>query len=400
MWMGYYGAPQNAVFDTQTTLGSLKCKIDDLQTIVNTILPGSVPITGPNSTNNISLPLSSTNVTWSDPNTGNTPTLQHVLELIKDQISLLESKESGSGSGSGSGSNSGAVLELESNGTEIPATQVTCFDVHNVKTVLQAYLNEINYEIAKIKLILDAIPSGSESGSGSGSGSGSLLTLATINARDVIYTNPRLFDYTSDLEAEANMARNDRTERIEQYNNFVEQFANIRKQLKELSESSSGSGSGSESGSGSGSGLSIEQEEKLGIIGIPHSSDNRLFLDPAYSIQYLQSPLDYLDPVLNFTDRIRFQQRDPYLPIDIYRDNINGALVIKMNTPEIILPQQFQVRFNPLENTISFIKPNSPYDTTYEYYTATLAFGSDSRNVSTYNVKHDGSSLYGIINDR
>jgi hypothetical protein len=145
----------------------------------------------------------------------------------------------------------------------------------------------------------------------------------------------------------------------------------------------------------SGSGLSIEQEKKLDIIGIPHSADSRLFLDPAYSIAYTQ---EYLDPVLNFTDRIRLQQRDPYLPIDIKYDNSKGALVIKMNTPTIILPDQFQVRFHPLADTISFIRPGFPYDTTDKYYKATLKFGSDSQNISSSNVNHNGSSLYGIIN--
>jgi hypothetical protein len=70
-----------------------------------------------------------------------------------------------------------------------------------------------------------------------------------------------------------------------------------------------------------------------------------------------------------------------------------------MNTPTIILPQQFQVEFDMLADTISFIRPGSPYDTTDKYYKATLKFGSDSQNVSTYNVKHDGDYLYNIIND-
>jgi hypothetical protein len=83
MWMGYQGTPQNGVFDIQNTLAQLKCKMDDLQQIVNIISPGSVPIpassSNSNSTNDIFQPLSSIDVTWSDPNTGNTPTLQHVL---------------------------------------------------------------------------------------------------------------------------------------------------------------------------------------------------------------------------------------------------------------------------------------------------------------------------------
>jgi hypothetical protein len=70
-----------------------------------------------------------------------------------------------------------------------------------------------------------------------------------------------------------------------------------------------------------------------------------------------------------------------------------------MNRPTIILPNQFQVAFDMLANTIYFIKPGSPYDTTDKYYKATLGFGTDSQNVSTYNVKHDGQYLYNIIND-
>jgi hypothetical protein len=153
----------------------------------------------------------------------------------------------------------------------------------------------------------------------------------------------------------------------------------------------------------SGSGLSIEQEEKLAIISIPHSADSRLFLDPAYSIAYTQ---EYLDPVLNYTDHIRFQQRDPNgpvtdkrgVPIDIKHDKSKGALVIKMNTPEIILPDQFRVVLDYTEDTITFIRPGAPYDTTDKYYKATLGFGTDNRKVDTYNVDHYGTRLYNIIN--
>jgi hypothetical protein len=79
-------------------------------------------------------------------------------------------------------------------------------------------------------------------------------------------------------------------------------------------------------------------------------------------------------------------------------DNSKGLLLIKINTPTIILPNQFQVKFDMLADTISFIKPGSPYDTTDKYYKATLAFETDSQNISTYNVKHDGDYLYNIIN--
>jgi hypothetical protein len=86
MWMGYYDASQNGVFDTLTTLGSLKCKIDVLQQIVNQISPGSVPITRSNSTNNITLPIPASQITWFDSNTGNTLTIQHALQSINIQL--------------------------------------------------------------------------------------------------------------------------------------------------------------------------------------------------------------------------------------------------------------------------------------------------------------------------
>jgi uncharacterized protein len=97
--MGYYGNPQNGVFDTQTTLGSLKCKIDDLQQIINQILPGSVPIPASSSNSNISLPISVADVTWFDQNNGDTHSVQQVLQTTNTRVSSLES-ESGSGSSS------------------------------------------------------------------------------------------------------------------------------------------------------------------------------------------------------------------------------------------------------------------------------------------------------------
>jgi hypothetical protein len=344
MFMGYYGGPPNGAFDTQTTLGSLKCKIDDLQQIVNQILPGSVPIPASSSTNNISLPISATEVTWSDPNTNNTPTLQYVLELIKDQISLLESKES----------SSSTEISLP-----ISATDVNCTNSDNEIMDLQSRLNSLHLQI------LNAQSSGG-SGSSSGSGSGSNIILPLLSSE---------VNYYSDV--------NNQIYSLSVFLNSLEL------KIIELQNAAPAE---------SGSGLSIEQEEKLDIIGIPHALDNRLFLDPAYSIQYLLTQ-DYKDPVLNFTDRIRLQRRDPYLPIDIKYDSTKGALVIKMNTPEIILPDQFQVRFDPLEDSISFIRPNSPYNTTDEYYKATLKFGTNSQKVYSHNVDHNGTKLYNLINN-
>jgi hypothetical protein len=134
MSIQYFGGPKNLVFDTQNTLAQLKCMMDDLQAIVNKILPGSVPITesGSNSTSTITLPIQATQITWSDPNTGNKLTIQQALQSINSHINLIELYGSGSGLGSCSGLGSGSGLEVELSGTEIPATQVTCFDGHNV----------------------------------------------------------------------------------------------------------------------------------------------------------------------------------------------------------------------------------------------------------------------------
>jgi hypothetical protein len=62
-------------------LGQLKCKMDDLQQIVNKISPGSVPIPVSNSTNNISLPISATDVTWFDQSNGDTHSVQQALQI-------------------------------------------------------------------------------------------------------------------------------------------------------------------------------------------------------------------------------------------------------------------------------------------------------------------------------
>jgi hypothetical protein len=85
------------------------------------------------------------------------------------------------------------------------------------------------------------------------------------------------------------------------------------------------------------------------------------------------------------------------VPVDINYDK--GALVIKMNTPTIILPDQFRVVFDMLGDTVSFIRPGAPYDTTDKYYKSILKFGSNSQTVYSENVKHDDKSLYTVLND-
>jgi hypothetical protein len=346
--MQYYGGPQNGVFDTQNTIAQLKCQMDDLQQIVNQISPGSVPITGPNSTHNISLPISATDVTWFDQSNGDTHSVQQALQTTNTRVSSLES-----GSNSNSSSNTEITLPLST-------ADVNCTDSDNKTTDLQTRLNFLYLQILNPQ-------SSSGSGSSSDSGGGSLnnIILPLLSHEVSYYSNINSQSYSLSV-----------------FLNSLE-LKIIDLQNRAPVES--------------GSGLSIDQEEKLDIIGIPHSTDNRLFLDPAYSIQYLQTE-EYKDPVLNFTNCIRLQQRDPYLPIDIKYNNSIGALVIKMNMPTIILPNQFQVRFDYTEDTISFIRPGFPYDTTDKYYKATLKFGSDSQNISSSNVNHNGSTLSGIIN--
>jgi hypothetical protein len=99
------------VFETQTSLAQLKCKIEDLYQIIDKISPGFIPIPGLNFT-------PATQITWSDPNSGNTPTLQHVLELIKVVFSLLEN-------------------------TSLDAVDVNCVDSNNQTTDLQTQLNSL-----------------------------------------------------------------------------------------------------------------------------------------------------------------------------------------------------------------------------------------------------------------
>jgi hypothetical protein len=344
----YWGGPQNGVFDTQNTIAQQKCKMDDLQQIVNQISPGSVPIPASSSSSNISLPISSADVTWFDQNNGDTHSVQQALQTTNTRVSSLESGES----------SSGTEITLP-----LSATDVNCIDSDNQMIDLQSRLNFLYLQILN-----------AQSNGGSGSSSSGSNIILPLLSNDVSYysdVNRKSFSLTVFLNS-------------------------LELKIIDLQNSAPAE---------SGSGLSIEQEEKLAIIGIPHSQNNQLFLDPAYSIAYSQTQ-EYLDPVLNFTERIRLQQRDQNGPetdkrgvlIYINYDKSIGSLVIKMNTPTIILLNQFQVVFDMLANTISFIKQGSPYDTTDKYSKATLRFGSDSQKVYSSNVDHDGSSLSTIIN--
>jgi hypothetical protein len=177
--MGYQGGPQNGVFDTQNMLAQLKCKIDDLQQIVNKISPGSVLITNPSSSSSteITLGIRATQITWSDPSTGNILTIQQALQSINTQLSGLGSG-SGSGSGSWPGSSSSITLPLS-------ATQVT-YNVNNINIILQTYIESIDYQLNSMNNILNGITSGS--GSGSVSGNNNNITLQ-LPATQVTFTS-------------------------------------------------------------------------------------------------------------------------------------------------------------------------------------------------------------------
>jgi hypothetical protein len=100
----YWGGPSNVVFDTQNTLAQLKCKMGDLQTIVNKISPGSVPISESNSnssSSNITLPISTIDVNCADSD-NQTTNLQTRLNFLYLQI-LNAQSSSGSTNESDSG---------------------------------------------------------------------------------------------------------------------------------------------------------------------------------------------------------------------------------------------------------------------------------------------------------
>jgi hypothetical protein len=139
MWMGYYGAPQNGAFDTQTTLAQLKCKMDDLQQIVNQISPGSVPISWSSSTNNNFLPISATDITWFDQSNGDTHSVQQALQTTNTRVSSLES-------GSSSNSSSGIEITLP-----LSATDVNYTDSDNQTTDLQTEVDELKTQVEELK---------------------------------------------------------------------------------------------------------------------------------------------------------------------------------------------------------------------------------------------------------
>jgi hypothetical protein len=102
----------------------LKYKVDELQTIVNQISSGSG--SGSSSGSIISLPIPATQLTWSNPNTGDTLTIQQALDTIKTQISLLQN-------------------------TTLSATDVNCIDSNNQSSNLQSQLN-ILYQLRNTSL--------------------------------------------------------------------------------------------------------------------------------------------------------------------------------------------------------------------------------------------------------
>jgi hypothetical protein len=73
MSIQYHGRPSNIAFDIQNSIESFKFKIDDLYTIINQISPGSG--SGSSSGSNITLQIPATQLTLSNPRTGNTLTI-------------------------------------------------------------------------------------------------------------------------------------------------------------------------------------------------------------------------------------------------------------------------------------------------------------------------------------
>jgi hypothetical protein len=106
--------------------------MDDLQQIVNIISPGSVPVSGSNSTNNITLPISATDVTWFDQNNGDIHSVQQALQTTNTRVSFLES-----GSGSNSNSSSSSIT------LPLSAADVNCIGSDSLTTTLQLQLNSL-----------------------------------------------------------------------------------------------------------------------------------------------------------------------------------------------------------------------------------------------------------------
>jgi hypothetical protein len=220
MWMGYQGGPQNGVFETQTSLAQLKYKIDDLYQIVNIISPRSVPNPASNSTNNITLPISATDVTWFDSSTGDKPSVQQALQTTNTRVSSLES-------GSNSNSSSSSIT------LPISTTDANCTDSDNQTTDLQTRLNFLYLQILNTQ-------SSSGSGSSSESGSGSLNNI-------VLQLLTEFISYTSSIE--------NKSYSLAVFINSLElKIIDLQTTLP----------------AESGSGLSLEQEEKLNIISIYH----------------------------------------------------------------------------------------------------------------------------------
>jgi uncharacterized protein (DUF934 family) len=119
MSIQYYNLPihqRGVIISIQASLGALKYKVDELETIINQISPGSGSGSGSSSGNTISIP--STQITWSNPNTGDTLSIQQVLDVIKTQISLLQN-------------------------TTFDATDINCKDSNSQTSNLQTELNSL-----------------------------------------------------------------------------------------------------------------------------------------------------------------------------------------------------------------------------------------------------------------
>jgi hypothetical protein len=122
MSIQYYNLPihqRDVIIDIQTSLVTLKYKVEELQTNVNQISSGSSSGSG----NTISIP--ATQIIWSNPTTGDTIAIQQAIELIKVQVSLLEN-------------------------TPLSATDISCINSNNQSSNLQMQLNSL-YQLQALK---------------------------------------------------------------------------------------------------------------------------------------------------------------------------------------------------------------------------------------------------------
>jgi hypothetical protein len=109
---------RDVVIDIQTSLAALKYKVDELQSSGSTI----------------SLSIPATQLTWSNPNTGDTLTIQQALELIKVQVSLLEN-------------------------TPLSATDISCINSNSQTSDLQTQLNSLyQHQTLKFHIMQSSIP--------------------------------------------------------------------------------------------------------------------------------------------------------------------------------------------------------------------------------------------------